>query len=147
MRKPVKKSEYCYTAEDIYEDMDRNWLKYKWVRDCILHPKVFAAKVFYDCFYEILLDIIHNNVTFVLPLMFGNYAEMHMQTIEGEDFKRLYRKGKFRGIDFLKSNFCGNQLMYRYVTKKKVPKNKSIYVGQSLGSIIKKYTEEGKQYY
>ena len=70
-----------------------------------------------------------------------------MQTIEGDDFKRLYKKGKFRGIDFLKSNFCGNQMFYNYTTSKKLPKKKPVYVGQSLQKIINKYTEEGKQYY
>lgn len=141
------KKDFYFTPEDIYEDVDRKWLNYKWVKECILHPKVFASRVFIDCFYEILLDIIHNNVTFVLPLMFGHYAEIHMQQYEGEEFKRLYKLGKFRHVDYFKSNFAGNCFMYRYVNSRKESRSRPIYVSHSLNKYITKYTEEGKQYY
>jgi hypothetical protein len=44
-----------------------------------------AGCIFAACLYEILLDIIHNNVTFVLPC--NGYVDISMSTCEGELFK------------------------------------------------------------
>lgn len=48
-----------------------------------------AAELFDFCFYRILLDIVENNVTFVLPLKFGDYGELHIHSVTGEAFKEL----------------------------------------------------------
>lgn len=144
-RKSRKK--HCFTVDNLYEAMNRKYLNYRWIKECKLPDKTFAVRIFNDCFYEILLDIIHNNVTFVLPLTFGQYGEIHMQQHEGEEFKRLYKLGKYNNIDFILSGFTGNQLYYNYTTKKKEPRKKPIYVSKNLKDWIKKYTEEGKAYY
>jgi hypothetical protein len=93
------------------------------------------------------LDIINNNVTFVLPLRFGNYGEISMKQIADEDFKQAYRRGKFNNIDFVLSQFTGNQLVYRYMKHNKETMEKPIYVDKYLKKLIDQYTEEAKVYY
>lgn len=108
--------------------------------------KELAAKIFDHCIHDILLDVIENNVTFVLPLSFGKYAEIYMQTYSDEDFKKVYRSGAFRSIDFLKSNFTGNRLMYLWKNKKGNVRKKPIHVFSLLNQKLKDYTEQGRQY-
>lgn len=138
---------YAFSADELFMGLDNKLLTGQWVKNRYKDPKVLAAKIFKDCFYEILLDIIENNVTFVLPLKFGNYAEICMQQFADEDFKKLYKRGKFRKIDFVLSQFTGNQLFYKYKTKKVGVKSKPIYVNKDLKERIEKYTNEARQYY
>ena len=63
------------------------------------------------------------------------------------NFKKLYNKGKFNDIDFVLSQFTGNQLVFKYIKYNKELKEKSIYVNKELKKLIQKFTNEGKQYY
>lgn len=98
-----------FNSRELYNGLNPKLLKGRWVKNRYKDRKNLAAKIFDDCFYEILLDIINNNVTFVLPLRFGNYGEISMKQIADEDFKQAYRRGKFNNIDFVLSQFTGNQ--------------------------------------
>jgi hypothetical protein len=93
------------------------------------------------------LDIIENNVTFVLPLKYGNYAEIYMKQFSDEEFKKLYKYGKFKNIDYVLSQFTGNELVYKYSTRTVDNKEKPIYVNKELKKLIEKHTNEAKQYY
>lgn len=93
------------------------------------------------------MDIINNNVTFVLPLRFGKFGEFSMKKISGEEFKKAYEKGAFNKIDFVKSQFSANRVYYRYKTKGGRLREKAIYVDKELDDLITKYTYEGKEYY
>jgi hypothetical protein len=93
------------------------------------------------------LDIIENNVTFVLPLKYGNYAEIYMKQFSDEEFKKLYKYGKFKNIDYVLSQFTGNELVYKYSTRTVDTKEKPIYVNKELKKLIDKHTNEAKQYY
>jgi hypothetical protein len=93
------------------------------------------------------LDIIENNVTFVLPLKYGNYAEIYMKQFSDEEFKKLYKYGKFKNIDYVLSQFTGNELVYKYSTRTVDTKEKPIYVNKELKKLIEKHTNEAKQYY
>ena len=94
-----------------------------------------------------LWDIIENNVTFVLPLKYGNYAEIYMKQFSDEEFKKLYKYGKFKNIDYVLSQFTGNELVYKYSTRTVDTKEKPIYVNKELKKLIEKHTNEAKQYY
>lgn len=111
------------------------------------NSQYIAAKIFEECMYRILLDIIENNITFVLPLPFGNYAELHAQSYTDEEFKKIYRSGGFRSIDFIKSNFTGNRIMYRWEGKNKSKHSKPVHLHGELYNKLKDKTEQGKRYW
>lgn len=66
--------------------------------------------MFRDVFHMILLDIVENNDIFVLPTK--KYAEISMFVLEGERFKRLYRFGAFKGLDYLATDFTAHRVQF-----------------------------------
>ena len=99
-----RKTDYCFTNKDLYEN-------FKW-ESLNLPPKLtkqkhkdtrieYVTDVFMYCFNLILLDIIENNATFVLPLFGKKEACFYVKKYEGELFKKMYRSGCFSGIDYL----------------------------------------------
>ena len=138
---------HTFSTKDLFSNLKSNIIKDKWIKNNYKDYKNFATEVFTKCFYEILLDIINNNITFVLPLKFGNYAEIYMKQFSDEDFKKLYKKGKFNNIDFIQSQFTGNQITYKYNNKHVKNKEKSIYVNKDLNQLIIDYTNKCKNYY
>ena len=138
---------HAFSTGDLYTGLNNRLLKNKWIKNRKKDSKQLAAEIFQDCFYEILLDIIENNVTFVLPLKYGNYAEICMKRYDGEEFKKLYNYGKFSNIDFVYSQFSGNELTFKYKTNSIGLKEKPIYVNKELKKLIEKYTNESRQYY
>lgn len=83
---------HSFTAKDLFAALPQKLLRGIWVKKRFKDRKVLAAKIFEDCFHMILLDIINNNVTFVLPLKFGNYGEISMKSFSEEKFKEVYKK-------------------------------------------------------
>ena len=140
---------HAFSAEDLFIDLNDKYLKHPRVIQRLERLKInrreLAGKIVKDCFYEVLLDIIENNTTFVLPLYSGNYAEIYMQSITGDDFKSLYNNGSFSNIDYIKSQFTGYSLAFLYKNSKGYRK-KPIYLGKYLRKLLDKYTNEGRQY-
>ena len=142
--------DYAFSAEDLYIDLDDKFLKgkraqFRTERRYGTRRRHAAASV-EQCFYEILLDIIENNVTFVLPLFNGNYAEIHVTTIDDEKFKDMYKEGRFQNIDFVASEFSTAKLEFLYRYKKgtvKIP----IVLRKDLGQLLAQRINEGKKYY
>ncbi|WP_332557602.1 hypothetical protein [Clostridium sp.] len=131
----------------MYDGLDKKILRGQWVKNRYKDPKQLATKIFKDCFFEILLDIINNNITFVLPLRYGAYAEISMEQFSGDKFKRLYKIGKFMNIDYILSQFTGNELVYRYNTRTVGTKEKNIHVDGEFKKLIDKFTHEAREYY
>lgn len=104
-----------------------------------------VKQIFRDHLLMVIEDIIDNNVTFNLPLNGGKKADIHMNKISGNDFKNLFKHGKWRDVDFLKSMFCGYQLSLFMYGKIK-PRIKPIYINKYLQDKITEYTNNGKQY-
>lgn len=105
----------------------------------------FVKKIFREHFKKVIEDIIDNNVTFNLPLNGGKKADIHMDRIQGDKFKNLFRHGKWRDVDFLKSMFTGYQLsLFMYGVMK--PRIKPIHLNKRLKDKITEYTNNGKQY-
>ena len=80
--------------------------------------EIFANIVFYAYppktgILEAILTLADNNVTFEFPLTGGHSANIYVKCFQDEEFYNLYAKGKFRGIDFLKSEFKGYQIYYQ----------------------------------
>ena len=108
--------------------------------------QTFCAQVLLYCLYLILLDIIEKNVTFVLPTDSHVESCIHVKQFSGEKFQRMYRGGKFAGIDFLASNFLGYQIYFRYKAKEGF-REKPIYISNNLKDIFYENINNGKPYY
>ena len=120
---------YAFNANDIYENFNikkistsSNILKkhYK-----TREKKEMAVKVFLYAIQRIILDIIKNNITFVLPT--SRRAQIQMGSIGGENFKKARMNGKFKNIDFLETNFIGYQLEFSYDKGKGRRKRRTVF--------------------
>ena len=103
-----------------------------------------VKKIFRDSVKVILNDIIDNNVTFILPTNKG-IADIHVRRTYGEDFKKARKRGKWKNVDFLSSNFSGNELVLS-MKHNVFSKEKIIYVDKNLKSKITENTNNGIQY-
>ena len=144
-------TDFCFTSQDIFDSAHKSKLgvNMKHVRaykqDTI---KELCSQVFTYFFYLVILDIIENNVTFVLPLKKnGNRsATLSVKCIDGDLFQKLYRLGSFEGIDFLASNFKGYRLMFQYDSNSGL-REKNIYINDKIKKIFYDKINQGKVYY
>lgn len=105
-----------------------------------------AASMFIDSVKMVINDIIENNTHFKLPTMGQTQAYLYMRKFKGDKFKRAFRKGKFRDIDFIESDYCGYQIGFEMQSKKRLPRNKLVYLSPKDKNRITNYTNNGKQY-
>lgn len=110
-----------------------------------LHKKSLVKKVFKENVKIVLLDIIHNNVTFWLPLVGAKKCNIHMRRVQGEAFKRLRQAGKWEDIQIFSSMFSGYEIGL-YLLGNRTPREKTVYVDKKLKSIISQKTNEGFNY-
>lgn len=110
-----------------------------------LNRDELAAKIFSDCIFLVIDDIIERNVTFWFPLVGNKKCNMHMKRSQGKEFQQLRRGGKWQDVDFLKSNFSGYEIGF-YMFGKRTPRVKTVYVNNKIKDRITKYTNEGKTY-
>lgn len=143
------KTDYCFTNIDLFENL--KWESLNLPKG--LHTKKrkdtrveYVTDVFMYCFNLILLDIIENNATFVLPLFGNKEACFHVKKFDGEAFKRMRQSGMFQEIDLLKSNFCGYVINFQYTTSWGL-REKTLHVSPKLKKIFYDYINNGKQYY
>ena len=105
--------------------------------------------VFKECVYLVIKDIIDNNVTFKVPSNGYLKGEIHAESIRGEQFIDIKKKGGFKGVDFLESIFTGN-FLYLYLSGKRdnflARRKFRIIVNKDLRDLLAKHTNEGKQY-
>ena len=94
----------------------------------------------------IVEDIIENNVHFLLPTIGSNEAYLYMKKTSGNNFKKAFKNGKWRDVDFLTSNFTGYQLALSVKSSKRPAKEKSIYLDCKYKDRITELTNEGKRY-
>jgi hypothetical protein len=109
---------YCFTSKDLLEKLNKKDLNitHKIYREYKADTLAeFCAQILTYFFYLVVLDIIENNVTFVFSLNSSERsATLSVKCFEGEEFRKQYTKGRFKGIDFLQSNFKGYQLYLFY---------------------------------
>lgn len=129
---PIKKLKMDYdTVKKIYSDGDKRSL---------------SASIFTKGMQLIIEDIIENNVHFLLPTVGNNEAYLFMNKTQGKDFKNAFKRGKWKDVDFLTSNFTGYQLALLVKSKKRPEKLKNIYLGYKHKDRITELTNEGKRY-
>ena len=137
----------CLTTIDLYYKMPDRLLNTQAVKNRKLDRKELAAEIFNRLFYRILLDILENNITFVLPLNFGNYGEWHVRQVSGEEYKRRLAKGRWKDIDFLAAGFVGNIFVYNYKGKNQNARECIASLTGVGKQILKENTLKQKQYY
>lgn len=109
------------------------------------HKEILMYKVMKYCIKLVIEDIIHNNATFHLPTRKKKVC-IKMKKVEGEQFAKARRNGKWRDVDFLASNFSGYQMVIRFMSGE-VTREKPIYLDPIHKNQITQYTNEGKQYF
>lgn len=139
---------YALCAKDLFYNFDVKKLKMT-KQQCIDiysdgNKKDLAAKIFVKSVEKVIEDIIDNNIHFKLPGSTKSY--IFMKRTEGDKFKKAFRNGKWREIDFIESNFSGYQLYLEMQSDKRMPRQKPIYVSPKLKQKIIDNTNAGKQY-
>lgn len=143
------KTGYCFTSKELFDTFNLKLLNIpttivrKLKMDCL---QDLCGAVLTYCLYLIILDIIENNVTFALPLFGNREACFYVKTFDGENFQKAYQAGKFKGVDFLNSNFRGYQIYFEYKYKGGW-REKPIYINQTLKDVFYENINNGKQYY
>ncbi len=143
------KTGYCFTSRELFDTLNLKELNIstkvvkQYKMDCL---QDLCGAVLTYCLYLIILDIIENNTTFVLPLFGNREACFYVKMFDGDDFKKAYQAGKFMGIDFLNPNFKGYQIYFQYKYKGGW-REKPIYINQKLKDKFYENINNGKQYY
>lgn len=144
------KTGYCFTSRDLFEgwNLKKLGIPYKLIKGKYQCESLseFVAKVFLCYMFFVLLDIIENNTTFILPLKGNRHAMIHVKVFDGDEFQRLYAGGKFTGIDFLSSLFKGYQLFFNY-NYRGGERDKPIYINNKMKNLFYGYINSGKVYY
>lgn len=138
----------AFNVSDIFDYFDLKKLKIS-QKDCqsklgINRRSKLVKDMFRECFNEVINDIIDNNVTFELPV--GKCkATIYLKRFVDKDFVRLRKKGAFKDVDFLASNFSGYNLMLSMPSVGR-DRDKPIYVDNNIKQKIIDNTNQGKQY-
>lgn len=106
----------------------------------------FATSIFTRSVQLVVDDIIENNIHFKFPGLGQTQAYMYMKRTQGDKFKKAFKNGKWRDVDFINSNFSGYQLVLEMQSQKRLPRQKPIYLSSELKNKITEYTNQGKQY-
>ena len=142
----------AFNINELFLNLDRKKLKFNY-KQCMnlgyTHDKnEMINRIFMDNVEMILDDIINDNITFELPTGSGRPTLLRMKKIDGEDFIKARRAGKFADVDFLSSNFSGYQLGLDMYYKDGRPFiSKPVYVDKKRKEKIIENTNNGKQYY
>lgn len=105
-----------------------------------------AASIFADSVQLVIDDIIDNNTHFQFPKTGRTQAYLYMKRTEGKKFKKAFKNGKWNDVDFITSNFSGNQLVLEMQSEKRLPREKPIYLSGKDKQRITDNTNNGKQY-
>lgn len=131
----------AFTAKDVFRYFDLKKLKLKVDGK---KRRNFIKQIWVDHLEDVINDCIDNNITFQLPTGQAK-SEIFVKRQSGRDFIVSRQHGRFKDVDFLKSNFSGNQLCFR-MHRKNFDKDKPIYLNGKLKQKITDKTNEGFQY-
>lgn len=141
---------HTFSAKDLFHNfpIDKLKMDYDTVRSIYSDgdKRSLSASIFTKGMQLIIEDIIENNVHFLLPTLGSSEAYLYMNKTSGNDFKKAFKRGKWRDVDFLTSNFTGYQLSLKVKSSKRPEKDKSIYLGYKHKDRITELTNEGKRY-
>lgn len=105
-----------------------------------------ASSIFSRSVEMVIDDIIENNTQFKFPTLGRTQAYLQMNRTSGDAFKQAFRNGKWRDIDFIKSDFNGYQIKLIMQSLKRPVREKLVYLSKNKAQKIIEHTNEGKQY-
>jgi len=94
----------------------------------------------------ILLDIIENNATFVLPLFGDKEGCFYVKTYDGDLFKKTRSAGMFQDIDYLTTGFKAYNIVFQYSSPAGL-KEKVLHLSPKMKKLFIDNINNGKQYY
>ena len=111
---------YAFTSKDLFYGYNKEieFTKYQ-LRQLKYYSKKteieeILGDIFAECIMYIIQDIIDNNITFKVPTV-GGFCDIHMKTLNKEDFIKYRQKGQYLDVDFIRSNFkVYRPTLYRY---------------------------------
>ena len=109
------------------------------------HRDILVKRIFRESVKLVINDVVNNNVTFWLPLTGNKRCNIHLRRVQGNEFRNMRKAGKWKDLDFLKSNFSGYQLSL-FMLGKRTPRIKSVYINKRYTNIITENTNNGMQY-
>lgn len=141
---------HTYSGTEIFHNFPVEKLKIKTAKVKKIYSdgdkRSLAASIFTKGMQLIVEDIIENNTHFLLPTLGATEAYIYMSKKQGDAFKKAFRRGKWRDVDFLTSNFTGYQLALKVKSPKRPEKEKLIYLGYKHKDRITELTNDGKRY-
>lgn len=105
-----------------------------------------AEQIFIKSVQMVVDDIIDNNTHFKLPGLGRTQSYLYMNRTTGDKFKKAFKNGKWRDVDFITSNFSGYQLVLEMQSDKRLPRQKPVYLSSKDKQRIIEKVNEGKQY-
>lgn len=109
------------------------------------HRNLLVKKIFTECLLTIITDIIDNNITFWLPLTGSKKCSIHIQKVQGDEFKNLRKGGKWKDVDILKSLFTGYEIRF-FMYGNRTPRVKTVYLNKELRDKITRNTNNCMSY-
>lgn len=146
--KPIR-TDWCMTPEDLYRGTNPGkWnITWKFAKEHHAEQQYeYCSKVFLYFLQLALNDIIDNGITLEVPCVGKKEARIYVKCFSDEEFTELYKRGVFKGIDYICSEFKGYHLMFQWKYKNKI-KEKPIYIDKTLKEKFYNYINNGKQYY
>lgn len=141
---------HAFCAKDLFQNFPLSKLKLTKKKCIELYPdgnkRDFAASIFVRSLELVVDDIIENNTQFKFPGLGTTQAYLQMDRTTGSDFKRAFRNGKWRDVDFIMSNFCGYALKFVMQSLKRPTREKKVYLSHIKTDKITEYTNKGRQY-
>lgn len=141
---------HAFSAKELFQNFPISKLKMNKEQCLKEYPdgnkRDLASSIFVRSVEMVIDDIIENNIQFKLPGLGQTQSYLQMKRTEGSDFKRAFKNGKWRDIDFIKSNFNGYQLSFIMQSLKRTMREKLIYLSKNKTQKITEYTNKGKQY-
>ena len=120
----------------------------KYVKELVKseHKEYLANMIFADALQMIMDDIIDNSITFDFKLAKGKVAEIYIKEFSGEEFLKRKKRGLWKEIDYLNTNFSGYQPMFKY-QKAGYTVEKPIHLDTKRKLKIAENVNNGKSYY
>ncbi len=141
------KSDHTYSTVDLFRMFRVEKLKgkgkiartYK-----LCNKKALAQKIFLRFLYLLLEDLTDGKHIFYFSS--AKTAAIRVRKISGEEFKKMRRKGYFKDVDFLVSNFSAYILVMDYFTKGNRKMSKSVIISKQFKDKMIQKTNQGYIY-
>lgn len=141
---------HSFQIKDLFQNFPVRKLKLSQDECVKLYPdgskRDFAASIFMDSVEMVVNDIIDDNVHFKFPGVGRTQAYLYMKRTSGNKFKKAFKNGKWRDVDFIMSDFSGYQLSLKIENNTRLPKEKTVYLSPKYKQRITDNVNSGKQY-